>query len=273
MRKLSLALLLPGLLWCLSCRETASNDQQNKPATTSIPKEGSARDSVRQRYIELMENRANAFPIQQVIESGKVNPVDQAPLDTAFFLFREDLRKAIAEKDLFFLLDHIDKNIKNGFGGENGAENFVTAWNLDDPTKIENSRVWGILKRIIDYGGVFGTSNNEFYAPYFCFAIPEEVDPYESGVVLGQGVRLRSGPSLDFRIAGVVSYEILNVLDDNAPEQTIGGETHPWYKIATSDGTEGFVFGKFIGRPIDYRAGFQRSAEGIWRMTFLVAGD
>ena len=273
MRKLCLALLLPGLHWCFSCQNAATDNQQNNQEITSTTNSGPDRDSIRQLYTDLMESRSDAFPAKQVVEAGKVNPVDEAPLDTAFFLFREDLRKAVTEKDIFFLLDHIDKDIKNGFGDENGAENFVTIWDLDDPAKAENSRIWGILKRIMDYGGVFENNGKNFYAPYFCFAVPNDVDPYEDGMVLGQGVRLRSGPSLDFRIAGVVSYEIVKVLDDNAPKQTIGGETHSWYKVAMANGTEGFIFGKFIGRPIDFRIGFEQGSDGVWRMQFLLAGD
>ena len=274
MRKRHVPTWLLLVICILACQQTKEGSPSAGQATTAESANAATdRDSLRMQYDLLMSERDQALPVQQVIERGKVNPVDEAPLDTAFFVFREQLKKAVSRKDVFFLLDHIDPHIKNGFGGEDGSENFVTIWNLNDASNGENSDLWYVLERILRFGGSFADKRKRFYAPYFCFDIPDTVDPYESGIILGQGVRFRAGPSTDFRISAVASYEIVKILDDQAPEETINEETYPWYKVERADGKEGFVFGKFIGRPIDHRIGFERQSDGVWRMVFLVAGD
>ena len=40
-------------------------------------------------------------------DMGKLYPVDQAPKDTAFFIFREQLKEAIRKKETFQLLPHL----------------------------------------------------------------------------------------------------------------------------------------------------------------------
>jgi hypothetical protein len=66
-----------------------------------------------------------------------------------------------------------------------------------------------------------------------------------------------------------LSFDILEVLGETASFETIGGEEYPWIQVKTADAKEGYVWGKYIGRPIDFRAGFSKQANGAWLMHFF----
>ncbi len=66
-------------------------------------------------------------------------------------------------KILKYILSIVDKNIKNGFGGDDGIEEFKEWWKIDDP----KSEFWETFLPVITNGGRFvkeeGTTS--FYAP------------------------------------------------------------------------------------------------------------
>lgn len=230
-------------------------------------------DSLRAQYLAFMQASANPMPLKQVLEIGKLNPVDEGPIDTLFFLFRENLKNTIRQKNVFGLLDAVDENIKNGFGDDNGFAAFVTQWALDKPETAADSKLWQILAEVLDLGGVFRDNQRTFLANYVSATWPPDYDGYEYGSIIGSGVRLRSAPNLQSRTIISVSYDVVKILERTEKEETIGGETFPWVKLALLDGKEGFVYGKFLGSPVGYRAGFERKANGKWQMVFLLAGD
>ena len=231
------------------------------------------RDSIRQVYKEFMQLRLDAMPVQQVAEKGKLNPVDEAPKDTLFFVFRENLRQLVKDKNVFGLLESVDEHVKNGFGGNDGFAEFVTHWELDKPEKAAASEVWEILTEVLSLGGTFQDSEDYFAANYVFSTWPDTYDAFEYGAIAGSGVRFRSAPTLNSKTIASISYDIVQVLEYTDKEETIGGETHPWVKIALLDGQEGFVYGKFLRSPVGYRAGFQRDSTGQWQMHYLLAGD
>jgi uncharacterized protein YgiM (DUF1202 family) len=84
---------------------------------------------------------------------------------------------------------------------------------------------------------------------------PKEKNAGEMGegdraYVSGDDVRLRSGPSLDHRILGVLSRNTrVLVLDRGEEAASIGGRTDHWYNIRLEDGSkEGWMFGSFLTR-------------------------
>jgi hypothetical protein len=260
-------LLLMGFLW--SCQSSDAN--QEEPTNVTI--DHTNRDSIRQVYAKRMAERTKSFPAKQVLEVGKINPVDEAPLDTTFFLLREDLREAVEQRDIFFVLSIVDENVKCSFGAEEGMSGFVQMWGLDTPEKTKNSPLWAVLEKLLEQGGAFSANGNRFTMPYLFATFPDDYDAFEYGAVLGSGVRMREMPNLNSKIAKVVSYDILKIIEKTAEESTIGGETHPWIKVELLDGTAGYIYGKFVGSPIDFRAIFERTPTEGWKMTVLVAGD
>lgn len=233
------------------------------------------RDSIRLLYHQLMAARKDTLPLKQIREAGKLYPVDEAPGDTTFFVFREGLINAVQRKELFYLMDVIHPEIKVDFGGGSGVADFVSAWGLDSPEKAEKSGVWDILESILVNGGVFEDGGKMFLAPYVYAIWPGNRDAFEYVAIMGSMVRVRNAPNLQSQTLTMISYDLVKRLETTSIEETIGGETHPWEKIQLPDeeGKEGYVYGKYIASSIDYRAGFERQANGKWLMTFLVAGD
>lgn len=258
---LSLGLLLAA---CGSGGDQAASAAENeKPAIS--------RDSLRKLYRAYLEAGTDPMPTQQVKEEGKLWPVDEAPLDTAFFVFREQLKEIVAKKEVFSLLDVTAKDIKVGFGAEEGFDDFVSMWDLDSK-QADTLRIWALLGRLLVEGGTFSDNRTVFTAPYYFSTWPSQYDPVDYGVIAGAGVRLREEPSLNSRILKTVSHDIITILEEG-PEEEIGGETYPWIRVELLSGTQGYVFGKFVGDPVGYRVGFEKKEGDRWRMSFLLAGD
>lgn len=269
---------LPLLFYPLLCLLSCQSDKATADASGDTPTTETVQvltDSVIQSYQTLLTNREEVFPLECNPEAGKVNPADGAPKDTLFFLFREQLKTIVANKDIFALLPYVNENIKTGFGGEDGLQEFIQMWGLDSPEKIPQSDLWSTLETLLSLGGQFNDygKGSYFEAPYLGPCWPDDIEPYEFGAVMGAGVRLRSGPGLSTKILKTLSYDLVEYLETTPTEETISGETHPWIKVRLADGMEGFLYGKFYRSPLDFRAGFQQNSTGQWQMVLLVAGD
>ena len=267
MRALALTFSL-GLL-VFSCG--SGGQQAGDPDGGAPEKPAVSPDSLRRLYAEFMVARTDSMPTSQVKEEGKLYPVDEAPLDTAFFVFREQLKRTVAGKDVFGLLDVTAKDIKVGFGAEQGFDDFVGMWGLASK-QPDTLRIWPLLGRLLAEGGTFSDNRSVFVAPYYFSTWPSQYEPVDYGAIAGAGVRLREKPSLNSRILKTISHDIVTILDE-AQEETIGGETYPWVRVEMLSGTQGYVFGKFVGEPMGYRVGFKKKEGGQWRMSFLLAGD
>ena len=261
---LSLSLLLAGC---------GSGGQQpgGASAGSEAEKPAISRDSLRKLYLSFKADLTDTLPTYQVKEEGKLYPVDEALLDTAFFVFREQLKLTVAEKDVFGLLDVTAKDIKVSFGAENGFDDFVSIWGLDSK-QPDTLPIWPLLGRLLEEGGTFSDNRTVFTAPYYFSTWPGQYEPFDYGAIAGAGVRLREQPSLNSRILKTISYDIVTILEEDKVEE-IGGEAYPWMRVELLSGTQGYVFGKFLGNPVGYRVGFEKKEGGRWRMSSLLAGD
>lgn len=244
---------------------------QDSSETETADKPALSRDSMRLLYQQFYAARTDSMPAYQPRGEGHLYPVDEAPLDTVFYVFREQLRRAVHNRDVFALLDATAKDISISFGEENGFAKFVNTWSLDSkqPDTLE---VWGILEQILDGGGTFTDGRKNFEAPYVASTWPEKYDAFDYGAITGAGVRLRAQPNLNSRILETISHNIVLVLSEDQ-NQEIDGESYPWIQVETLGGVQGYVWGKFIGYPVGYRAGFRRQDNDEWRMAYLVTGD
>ena len=262
MRPIFVLLLLA--LAVVACRKTA-----DQPSSAKLPvAHALQRDSLRGVYESLIKAKAGWMPTAQVVAQGKLYPVDEALLDTAFFVFRENLLKSVRAKDEFYLLEATDQNIENGFGLDVGFRAFVEGWRLDKAK--DSSEIWDKLKRVLAMGGVFDKNKTTFTAPYFTATFPKSYDSELFGVITGEGVRVRAAPSANSQILKTISYDVVQLLEFTSQQETINGEAFPWVKIKLPDGKEGFVFGKFFGGPSDASATFTRQADDTWKMTAFV---
>lgn len=259
---LYLCLLITGIL---ACRNKKVTPEETKSATILSIED---RDSLYQRYLA---EKPNEYPIQAVLEKGKLYPEDQASLDSSFLIYRAQLLDAVRNKDLIALLPLMDQNIKCSFGGCQGKLGFAEMWDLNTSDKGKNSPLWSKLESVLIEGGSFD-GQGRFTAPYIFANWSESYDAFEFGVIVGRMVRMRSEPRLGTSIVASLTYDVVKVLDVDGPEETIGGETHRWIQLETLDGKPGHVWGKFVASPIDFRAGFEQK-DGRWKMIFFLAGD
>ncbi len=267
MRKFITYGLMASLLWACGQGESAEEEPEAESRVQLNM------DSIRRAYTDLIQLRLEALPLQQVAEKGKLNPVDEAPTDTLFFVFRENLRQLVKDKNVFGLLEAVDEDIKNGFGDNNGFAEFVTLWELDKPEKAAASKIWSILEEVLALGGSFLALPGSFEANYVSSTWPATYEPFDHAAIIGSGVRFRTSPTLQSKTIASISYDIVKVLEYTDKEETIGGETHPWVKIAMLDGREGYVYGKFLRSPVGYRSTFSINDKGLWQMDSLLSGD
>lgn len=211
----------------------------------------------------------SVFSLCIVAQERFVMPVDEAKKDASFLAFRDKLIAAVKKRDSKFLLTVVDKNIKNGFGGEDGIIKFQKQWKLSS----SKSELWGELLKVLTNGGAFDDRRrNAFYAPYLFNEFPEDIDAFEYEAIFGNNVNLRAKPEADAQIVASLSYNIVKVDYQNSPKVSKNAEKYSWLKIETLGGKKGYVKPEFVRSSIDYRAGFEK-IKGKWMMTFFLAGD
>lgn len=198
---------------------------------------------------------------------------DDAPKDAALFEFRNNLLKAVRAKDLVALLDALDPAILNGYDGDEGIESFKKKWNLN--RNPDASPVWKELGEALRLGGKLNKGDNETYfiAPYSYYALPDEFDETEYGLVVGEGVNVRAKPDEYADAVAKVDRIVVRMYYEEKPkEATIGNETFPWRTVGLPNGSVGYIWGKYVRSPIDYRAGFTNQS-GKWKMNYFLSGD
>lgn len=193
-----------------------------------------------------------------------VQPLDQAAEDPSFLAFREELLAIIARKDVPALKRALAADMTTSFGAEGGGpEAFHAMWELDAP---ETSSVWQELGTVLAMGGIF-LDRETFSAPYIFSAWPDAIDAFFH-VATVTPTELRARPAADAASLRALPANLVLQLADTGTEVLPDG----WMKVIEASGKSGYVEGKAVRSPIDFRAGFQKTQEG-WKMTYFVAGD
>ncbi|MBI1788778.1 MAG: SH3 domain-containing protein [Acidobacteria bacterium] len=118
-------------------------------------------------------------------------------------------------------------------------------------------------------GGSFDTLEGRriFCAPYIYSRFSPDISGvFEHAVIVGKGVKLRSGPSMSAAVLAELAYDIVEIEPDGPASRRI-----PWVKVRAGD-KQGFVAAASVRRPLDYRACFEKKG-GRWLLIALVAGD
>ncbi|HMQ05061.1 MAG TPA: SH3 domain-containing protein [Pyrinomonadaceae bacterium] len=199
-----------------------------------------------------------------------VRPVDEAAKDASFLAFRTKLIAAAERKDARFIYTVLDRDIKNGFGGNDGIAEFKKMWKPES----KESGFWDEFLPVIKNGGSFAAateaSGRMFIAPFSFSKWPEDLDSFDYHLIFGNNVNLRAAPSMTGEVLGRLSYNVVKLIESQGP--TRRDERPTWYKVETLGGKTGWVNTEFIRSPISYRAGFEKK-RGVWKMTYFVAGD
>jgi hypothetical protein len=197
----------------------------------------------------------------------RVRPFDEATQDASFLKFRNELKATIARKDALALMKIVDKNIKNGFGGEDGAAKFKAGWKPETP----DSQVWRALSLVIELGGNFDNKTT-FAAPYAFSAFPSDVDGFTTVVVTAEGAVMREKPKPDAPVVRTLDHDILTFAGEASGKLQHEATEADWIEVKDAKGKRGFVRHLDVRSPIDYRAYFEKR-RGKWLMTAFLAGD
>ncbi|HMQ91183.1 MAG TPA: hypothetical protein PKB07_26465, partial [Flavilitoribacter sp.] len=153
-----LFLILTCFVIFSACRSSGGDAQAEDEIRDAAPV---MNDSLRAVYSRELSRQKDPLPLTQVREAGKLYPVDQAPKDSLFFLFRKMLIDAVNRKDIFTLMKNVDPGIKYSFGDPEGLAGFIKTWGLTSPEEAQQSEIWKVLDQVLNQGGVF-TSPQEF---------------------------------------------------------------------------------------------------------------
>jgi hypothetical protein len=252
----------------LSCKKSDSTEKSYTESIASSSTSQLSADSLRVIFQERIKVQEDLFPSRQIIEKDKLYPVDEAPLDTLFFVFREQLKDAVQQKDIFFLLDKVDENIVIGEQAQ-GLSAFAQKWGLTSEAATLESSLWDVLDRLLLSGGVFNEFKSQFIAPYYFATFPDGSPTANAGIIAGSGVRMRSAPNLNSKIIKNLTHDLIEILEVSSEKTTISEETFPWIKITTRDQREGFVWGKFVEKPLEEQLVFRKTEKG-WKIVKLI---
>jgi hypothetical protein len=196
-------------------------------------------------------------------QRGPVLPVDEAVRDPEFFVFRARLQAALARQDTSELMNIIAPEILNSFGGDGGREEFRQEWGLAQP---DSSQLWSALGLVLALGGRLH-GDTAFHAPYTFEGTPG--DGFEALAALGRNVLVRAKPDSTSTVIDTRSFEaVTRWRGGHSGSAAASG----WEPVRTSKGKTGWVLGRYLRSPIDYRAGFVRRG-GKWWLRAFVAGD
>ncbi|MBI3473870.1 MAG: hypothetical protein HY013_21145 [Candidatus Solibacter usitatus] len=110
------------------------------------------------------------------------------------------------------------------FGDQTGADSFLRNWEPDS----SSTKLWSTLESVLLLGGSFDTLEGRriFCAPYIYSRFSPDISGvFEHAVIVGKGVKLRSGPSMSAAVLAELAYDILEIEPDG---QASG--SNPWVK-------------------------------------------
>lgn len=188
-------------------------------------------------------------------------PVDEAAASPDFFSFRAQLQSAVARRDAAAVMAALHPNVKLSFGGDAGLADFETTWRPSAP----DSPLWEALGSVLALGGSFAPDGT-FTAPYVFARWPADRDAFEHVAVVGSGVRVRAAPAASAPVVGALSLCIVRLSEPLSPDPG------SWARVELGAGRTGYVDGRYVRSPIDYRARFAK-IDGRWQITLFLAGD
>ena len=197
----------------------------------------------------------------------KLAPVDEGANNATWPRFKARLIDALARHDQQFVLDIVDRNIRNT-SGTDGVVEFKKLW---EP-QAADSALWAELKKLLFLGGVFVKRDKnvtEFCAPYVYYKWPDDSGG-ASGAVIARETLLKAQPAINAVTLGTLSYDLVSVVDWEVADDN-KESAQKWVRLKAKAG-EGYVPEEHVRSPLEYRACFVSSG-ARWRMTALEFGE
>jgi len=203
-------------------------------------------------------------------QDGVFAPRDEAAYDQSWTRFRDRLLEAVQQRDQKFVLEIVDRNVRNGLERPRGIDEFNRQWSPD----AEDSPLWRELPRALHLGAVYYQHENmprSLCAPYVLPRWPKNMDPQGSGAITARETTMRGAPSGSADILASLGYSIVRVIDWEVADSDADIK-QKWVKIRAQE-HDGYIPEEHIRSPIEHLACFRKSEAG-WRLTsFLAAGE
>jgi len=200
----------------------------------------------------------------------QILPEDEAVSDLDLVAFREQLQKAVVQKDANAFMALVAEDVAVKVKKTGGLKSFKKAW---DP-ESESSELWPVMNQILSMGGGFLRSERgvKFCAPYTFVDFPSHLDIYAHGIVIKDNVPFKATPSKYARTLKNLSYNVVQVAD----WRSVGDQNDDkirWLKVKTLAGEEGYVKKNVIRSPADYSACFLHRSSTGWKLISLISND
>ena len=208
------------------------------------------------------------LPTAGAAQETKLIPVDEGASDATWPRFKARLLEALARRDHQFVLDIVDRKIRN-MSGPDGAAEFRKLW---EPQSAE-SPLWTELPKLLFLGSVFvkrDAKTSELCAPYVYYRWPENAGGNASGAIIAKETLLKAEPAASAATLAALSYDLVAVADWEVADQN-KNTAQKWVKLKAG-AREGYVPEEHVRSPLEYRACFVQSG-ARWRMTALEVGE
>ena len=224
-------------------------------------------------------------------EHRRIEVIDKVEAGSDFAQFRDRLATAIEERDRDFITALIPSDgLVYGFGGAMQPADL----DLDD----EDSWFWQELDKMIspescevaDYPTtqagedvwVCPNISASFYRQYPPEAPTEEEGlgaEFETVIVYGRNVNVRSAPTTEAEVVGILTNELVT-LDQAGMEELFAkaadepfGAVDGWTAVTLPNQVRGYVYNQYVYQPLSPRMLFEAVGGEDWQMVRVLAGD
>lgn len=186
--------------------------------------------------------------------------------------FLAALNAAIELRDTDLLVALAAEDVKLGFGGVDGADNLRANLAGEEPN------LWGPLEELTSMGCA-ANSQGGITMPWY-FAQDMQGDPFQTYIVTGENVAMRSDPSADAPVVTRISWDDVQLASEDSSDQSMafdGEDDGGWMRVRLAasgdeDAQEGYIRSRNLRSVIDYRL-LAASRNGRWRIVAFLAGD
>lgn len=253
----------------------------NDKVEATTPQTNTQRD-VTQTDVAI-QPKLDDFPHQRIVLVDEVNP------GSDFAQFRQQLREAVRSRDAEFVQSILPPD-KIGVG--HGISTLA-----DLKLENHNAPIWEWLEKALAAGCFHNNQEQPDVDPqspgWTCNTVPRDFArqypaPNADGVsyelsrviVVGEDVNVRSQPSVESPVVGLLSNEVIKVNrqseEQRARERAQRGEDYSsingWTAVILPNGKLGYISNRFAYSPLEYQTVFGK-VKGKWRLLYMPGGE
>ena len=196
------------------------------------------------------------------LAKGKWAPRDTCDELEGAGLFRRQLAAAIAARDADVLAVLAAEDVKLDFGGGEGRAE------LRRRLADDSLGLWDELDALMALG-CSANKQGGITIPWYFDQEMGQLDPFDTFVVSGEDVPLRSGPAADAPIVKRLSWDVVVQWRNQENPDFLQVR---WTDAEGGEPVEGYIDRDSLRSVIDYRL-IASSRNGRWRITSFIAGD